>query len=113
LSSKFNHVNGDFMLTEKQKRFLRRLGHALKPVILIGKSDLTDSILQETDSALEHHELIKVKLLDSCLADHREAAERMASRLKAEIAQVLGRTFLLYRKAEQPKIDLPLSERGK
>ncbi len=101
------------MLTGKQKRFLRRLGHELKPVILIGKSEITGSILQETEAALEHHELIKVKLLDSCLTGHREAAVQLASRLNAEIAQVLGRTFLLYRKAEQPKIDLPLAERRK
>ncbi|SEM07305.1 RNA-binding protein [Syntrophus gentianae] len=95
------------MLTGKQKRFLRRMGHDLKPVVLIGKSEVSESVLQETDSALEHHELIKVKLLDSSLTDRREAAEQMASSLNAEIAQILGRTFLLYRKAEQPKIALP------
>jgi len=95
------------MLTGKQKRYLRRIGHDLKPVVLIGKSELTESIFFETDSALQHHELIKVKLLDSSLTDRKEAAERLASSLNAEIAQILGRTFLLYRKTEQPKIELP------
>jgi RNA-binding protein len=95
------------MLTGKQKRFLRGRGHSLKPVILIGKSELTKSVLHETDLALEHHELIKIKLLDSSLTDRREAAEHLAANLHAEIAQILGRTFLLYRKSEKPKIDLP------
>ena len=53
------------MLTGKQKRFLRGMGHDLKPVVLIGKGELTESVLRETDSALAHHELIKVKLLES------------------------------------------------
>ncbi|ABC78053.1 hypothetical RNA binding protein [Syntrophus aciditrophicus SB] len=107
MSSKINYINGDYMLTGKQKRFLRRLGHELKPVVLIGKSEITKSILHETDAALEHHELIKVKLLDSSLTDRKEAAEYLASQLKADVAQILGRTFLIYRKAKQPKIDLP------
>lgn len=95
------------MLTGKQKRFLRGLGHNLQAVVLIGKSEITESVMNETDSALEHHELIKIKLLDSSMTDRREAAEHLASSLNAEIAQILGRTFLLYRKSKKPKIDLP------
>jgi len=83
------------------------MGHDLKPVILIGKGELSESVLHETDSALKHHELIKIKLLDSSLTDRREAAEGLAASLNAEIAQILGRTFLLYRKSEKPKIDFP------
>lgn len=95
------------MLTGKQKRFLRRLGHGLKPVVLIGRSEITESIIHETDAALEHHELIKVKLLESSLTDRREAAEHLSSSLKADVAQIMGRTVLLYRKSKLPKIDLP------
>jgi len=95
------------MLTGKQKRFLRRMGHDLQPVVLIGKSEVTQSIIHETDSALENHELIKIKLLDSSLTGRREAAEHLASSLNAEVAQILGRTILLYRKSKKPKFDLP------
>jgi RNA-binding protein len=96
-----------YMLTGKQKRFLRGLGHSLKPVVMVGKSDVSESILHETDLALGHHELIKIKLLEGCLTDRKDAAEYFASSLKADIAQILGRTFLLYRKSEDPKIELP------
>lgn len=95
------------MLTGKQKRYLRGLGHDLRPVVLIGKSEITDTLLQETDAALERHELIKVKLLENSAADRREAAAKLAVNLKAEVAQILGRTFLLYRASREPKIMLP------
>ena len=68
------------MLTGKQKRYLRGLGHNLKPVVMIGKSEITDTLLQETDAALEHHELIKVKLLESSMTDRKEAAADLAAR---------------------------------
>lgn len=98
------------MLTGKQKRFLRALGHNLKPVIQIGKKELDEGLLAETEAALAHHELIKVKLLESCLLDRREASDELAAACGAEVAQLLGRTFLLYRLAEQPKLALPSSQ---
>ena len=98
------------MLTGKQKRFLRALGHGLKPVIQIGKKELEDGVVAEAELALAHHELIKIKLLESCLMDRREAAEQLSVACRAEVAQVLGRTFLLYRRADQPKLVLPSSQ---
>lgn len=95
------------MLTGKQKRFLRGLGHGLKPVLLIGKNELDEGLIREADAALAHHELIKVKVLENCLLDRHEAAEELAAATGAEVAQVLGRTFLLYRRAETPVISLP------
>ena len=95
------------MLTGKQKRQLRGLGHALKPVILIGKRELDQSVIDETGQALASHELIKVKLLESCLLDRHEAADTLAEATGSDIAQVLGRTFLLYRQADPPRMALP------
>lgn len=95
------------MLTGKQKRHLRGLGHSLAPVITIGKGEISEALVKETDEALEHHELIKVKILESCLLDRHEAAEELASACGAEVAQVLGRTFLLFRRAQEPKLELP------
>ena len=86
---------------------MRGLGHDLKPVVLIGKSEITDTLLQETDAALERHELIKIKLLENSATDRREAAAELAVNLQAEVAQILGRTFLLYRPSREPKITLP------
>ncbi len=95
------------MLTGKQKRQLRGLGHSLKPVILIGKRELDQSVIDETGQALASHELIKVKLLESCLLDRHEAADALAEATGSDIAQILGRTFLLYRPADPPRLALP------
>lgn len=95
------------MLTGKQKRYLRRLGHGLKPVVLIGKNELESGVINETDTALAAHELIKVKLLESCLTDRHDVAAQLAEGTGSELAQLLGRTFLLYRPAKEPVITLP------
>lgn len=95
------------MLTGKQKRYLRGLGHDLKPVVMIGKNELENGVIKETDVALASHELIKVKLLESCLTDRHDAANELAEGTGSEVAQVLGRTILLYRAAKEPVITLP------
>jgi RNA-binding protein len=95
------------MLTGKQKRFLRALGHALKPVVLVGKGDVSEALIKETSEALATHELIKVKILESCLMDRYAVGEELSSGCKAEVAQVLGRTLLLYKAAKEPRLELP------
>lgn len=97
------------MLTGKQKRYLRGLGHNLKPVLMVGKGEITDALLKEAEEALAFHELVKVKILESCLLDRNEAAAELAGGCQAEVAQILGRTILLYKKAKEPKIELPAS----
>jgi RNA-binding protein len=95
------------MLTGKQKRFLRGLGHGLAPVVTVGKHEITEAVRAQTDEALEAHELIKVKILDSCLMERHEVSDELAAACGADVAQVLGRTFLLYRSAKKPKIEFP------
>jgi len=99
------------MLTGKQKRHLRALGHKLKPVILIGKKEVEEALVSETSAALDHHELIKVKLLESCMLGKHEASVMLADACGAEVAQILGKTFLLYRPAIVPVIVLPPADK--
>ena len=98
------------MLSGKQKRYLRGLGHGLKAVIMVGKGEVSEALVRETGEALAAHELIKVKILESCLLERGEVADALAGACGAEVAQILGRTFLLYRRGDEPKIELP---RGK
>lgn len=94
-------------LTGKQVRFLRGLGHHLQPVVLIGREELSAGLLVALETALEDHELIKVKLQEGCSGDRREIAVQLAARSGAQVVQVLGRTILLYRPAAEPQIQLP------
>ncbi len=94
------------MLTGKQKRHLRALGHKLKPLIQIGKKEIEESLINEANAALDHHELIKVKLLESCMLDKNESSAILAKACHAEVAQILCRTYLHYRQADWPIIVL-------
>lgn len=100
-------------LTGKQRRHLRALGHPLAPVAHVGKGGLTEAFVKGVDQALATHELIKLKVLDSADVDRHEAAEELARRTGAEVAQVLGYTILLYRPdPEEPRIVLPRAARA-
>ncbi|HVV85625.1 MAG TPA: ribosome assembly RNA-binding protein YhbY [Kofleriaceae bacterium] len=95
-------------LNGKQRRHLRALGHPLPVVAQVGKGGLTASFVEGVDQALRDHELIKVKLLETAALDRHEAADELARRTGAEVAQVLGRTILLYRPdPDEPRITLP------
>ena len=94
-------------LTGKQIRHLRGLGHHLQPVVMVGKEELSERLLASLDGALSVHELIKVKVQEGCLLDRHEVAAGLAQASGAAVVQVLGRTILLFRRAEEPKIELP------
>src|ERR1700722_17393660 len=94
-------------------RKLRALGHALSPVVAIGKEGLTDALVAAANTAIGTHELIKVKIQREAPVDRHEAAIELAARTGSVLAQVIGRTLLLYRKhPKKPKIVLPAAGRS-
>jgi RNA-binding protein len=95
-------------LTGKQKRHLRALGHHLQPIVHVGKEGISEALVKALDRALTDHELIKVRLGENADGDRHALADGLASSVGAELAGVLGRTVLLYRRhPEEPKIVLP------
>ena len=94
-------------LTGKQNRFLRGLGHGLKPFVMIGKQHLSDEVIKATHEALESHELIKVRIQEGCLVDRKVVSAELANATGAAVAQILGSTFLLYRPSDKQLITLP------
>ena len=89
-------------------RYLRGLGHHLDAVVQIGKEGITDALIAATNDALRTHELIKVKVGTECPVDRKEAGPELAAKTGATLAQVLGRTLLLYKRhPSKPKIELP------
>ncbi|HSK02937.1 MAG TPA: ribosome assembly RNA-binding protein YhbY [Kofleriaceae bacterium] len=96
------------MLSGRQRRYLRSLGHELRPVVQIGRDGLDDGLVAAVDQALIDHELIKVKLGEAANLDRHDAAADLAARTRSEVAQVLGNTVLLYRAhPDEPEIELP------
>jgi len=94
-------------LKGKQARYLRGLGHHLKPVVMVGKDEINEAVIAAAEEALSIHELIKVKLQEGCLSDRKSVAEELSSATNSTIAQVMGGTILLYRPSEEKKIILP------
>jgi RNA-binding protein len=96
------------MLSDAQRKHLRRLGHDRQPVVLIGNAGLGPNLVAEMDQALTHHELVKVRARvgDRDLRD--ELLAELATLTKSELVQRIGHVALYYRpNPEQPKILLP------
>ncbi|HEY3353591.1 MAG TPA: ribosome assembly RNA-binding protein YhbY [Polyangia bacterium] len=94
------------MLTGKQRRRLRALGHHLEPVILVGKEGASEGVSGALDAALFQHELVKVRIGENAEQDRHDVAAALAATTASELVQVLGRTVLLYRRhPTEPKIE--------
>ena len=96
-------------LTGKQKRYLRKLAHLMKPVVIVGKGGLSKALYQQIDQCLLEHELIKIKVLESSSLDKKECSQKISHQTQSHIAQIIGRTLVLYRAhPEEPVIQLPM-----
>lgn len=80
------------------RKTLRARGHALDPVVWIGDAGLSDPVLAEIELALDHHELIKVKIRVGDRDQRSQIIEQIQSRTAAELIQRIGNIALLYRK---------------
>lgn len=88
------------------RRALRGAGHHLSPVVQVGKEGVTAAVVQQLSEALGAHELVKVKVGTESPEDRFEAAERLGREAGAQLAQVLGRTVLVYRRhPEKPRFE--------
>ena len=95
-------------MTGKQKRHLRSIAHALKPLVNLGKNGLSPETKNEIDAQLLDHELIKLKVLDSCPISKKECADTLTQKSSLEVVQIIGKTITLYcPHPEEPKIQLP------
>jgi len=98
-------------LTGKQMRYLRGLGHHLKPLVMLGREGMTDNVISAAEAVLGAHELVKVKIGNGCLLERSEAADAIAERTGSEVVQILGKTFLVFRanpdRNDEQRIKLP------
>lgn len=90
------------MITGKQRSELKKIAQTIKPTVMIGKEELTDSVIRSIDDYLAAHELIKVQIQDGAILDPKETANEIAEQLGADFVQAIGRRFVLYRQAKDP-----------
>lgn len=95
-------------MTSKQRAYLRGLANTMEPILHAGKGGISDAMIKQADDALEARELIKGKVLETAPGTAREVAEEIAAQVNAQVVQVIGRTFVLFRQKEKDsQIKLP------
>ena len=98
-------------LSEHQKKYLRGLGHQLKPLIIVGDAGLSESLLAEYESTLSHHELIKVRIRVGDRDTRNTMIDKLCTDSSAILVQRVGNVALLFRqnlkKKPEKRIRLP------
>ena len=95
-------------LTTKQRQYLKIKAAELKPVVMIGKNGITESVIEEIKSSIEHHELIKVKAKAEDREQRDELAQYLAEQSESTVVQVLGNNLTLFKQAKKnSKFTLP------
>jgi RNA-binding protein len=95
-------------LSEKQKKYLRRLAHPLSPVVMVGNAGVTDGVVGELERALRDHELVKVSARVGERSSRDAALDDLTKQTSSEIVQRIGNVGVFYRRsAQMPKILLP------
>ena len=92
-------------LQEKHKKQLRKLGHALKPVVMVAGDGLKDTVIEATEEALSFHELIIVKVRAETREDMKAIIEALCEKTGAQLITRTGFVALLFRRnTESPKV---------
>ncbi|RTZ58741.1 MAG: ribosome assembly RNA-binding protein YhbY [Gammaproteobacteria bacterium] len=94
-------------LSGKQLNHLRSLAHHLNPVVFVGAAGLSEPVLAEAETALAHHELIKIKTSGADKAARKSLMQEICEKTGAAPVQQIGNRLVLYRPAEKPRITLP------
>lgn len=94
-------------LTTKQKQFLKGLAHDKKPVVQLGNNGLTEGVVAEIENALNHHELIKVKIPTDDRDEKQLIADAIIRETQSNKIQIIGHTLVLYKPSDDAKITLP------
>ena len=91
------------MLTSKQRAQLRGIANSYETIVQIGKGGINDQIIKQIDDALTARELIKLRVLETAPISSREAADETAEKVGADVVQVIGTRFVLYRESKDNK----------
>ena len=92
-------------LTKKQIQQLRGMANKLNPIVQVGKNDLSENAIKQADDIIERRELIKGSVLDGSGLTAKEAGEGLAEQLDAELVQVIGNRFVIYRRSQRDDVE--------
>ena len=90
-------------MTGKERARLRSMANGIDAILQVGKSGISDQTVRQVDDALAARELIKLSALETSPLTAREASYQLAEATQAEVVQVIGRRFVLYRKKPEER----------
>ncbi|MDH3326940.1 MAG: YhbY family RNA-binding protein [Gammaproteobacteria bacterium] len=93
-------------INTKQNQHLRRLGHHLKPVIIIGNAGLTEAVMEEIKLAISFHELVKIKLNGQDKSARNAMVADISTVCGAHHVQSIGHVAIFYKSSPEKKISL-------
>lgn len=93
------------MLTTKQRSKLKAMANTLRPIVTIGKDELTENVVKEIETALYHRELVKVSILQSCTIPVKTICQEVCDILSAEPVLRVGNRFVVYKRSEKENIE--------
>ena len=91
------------MLNSRQRAQLRGLANSLETIFQVGNGGLNEQLFKQVDEALEARELIKMRVLETSPVTVREAADEIADKTGADVVQVIGSRFILYKQSTNNK----------
>lgn len=91
------------VLTSAQNRFLRGQAHELRAMLQVGGKGITEAVIAEVDGALEHHELIKVKVAGEDREQRDAMIAELTERTRAALVQRIGHSAVLYRPSQDKR----------
>ncbi len=92
----------------KQRSYLKKLSHGMKPVIQVGKDGVSPQLIAQVSETIKKRELIKISILETCPEDLKEVSEKICERARCQFVQLIGRKLTIYkRNEEEPTIVLP------
>ncbi len=91
------------MLNSRQRAQLRAMANSYETIFQVGKGGITEAFIKQVDEALEARELIKLRTLENSEFSSRTAADSIAEAVKADVVQVIGSKFILYRESKDNK----------
>lgn len=95
------------ILNKKQIQYLKGQAHSLKPIVQLGNNGLTEAVVAEIDFALNHHELIKVKIPTDDRENKALIVDAICRETNATKIQVIGKTLIIFRQTPENKIRIP------
>jgi len=94
------------MPSSKLRRSLRAHGHALSPLVHVGKAGVSPGVIKQIEQTLADHELVKLKVDTDSPHDRLAVAERLATLAGVNVVQIVGHAVLIYKRhPRQPRFE--------